>query len=62
MTDEAALAVAMRDIEACMRLIVSRRGSAYWAAWRVWDTAMRSGLRNHHVAPVAHLGRVDGLG
>lgn len=41
MSDEAALAVAKRDIEACMRLIVSRRGSAYRAAWRVWGTAMR---------------------
>ena len=41
MSDEAALAVAKRDIEACMRFIVSRRGSAYRAAWRVWGTAMR---------------------
>jgi len=41
MSDEAALTVAKRDIEACMRLIVSRRGSAYRAASRVWGTAMR---------------------
>jgi hypothetical protein len=41
MSDEAALVVAKRDIEVCMRLIVSRRGSAYRAAWRVGDTAMR---------------------
>lgn len=41
MSDDAALAVARRDIEACLRLIVSRRGPAYRAAWRVWGTAMR---------------------
>ena len=34
-------AVARRDIEACMRLIVSRRGSAYRAARRIWGTAIR---------------------
>jgi len=41
MSDEAAIAVAKRRIEACMRLMVFRRGSAYRAAWRVWGTAMR---------------------
>lgn len=41
MADDTALDVAKRDIEACMRLIASRRGSAYRAAWRVWGTAMR---------------------
>ena len=41
MSDEAALAVAKRDMEACMRLIVSRRGPPYRAAWRMWGTAMR---------------------
>jgi hypothetical protein len=40
MAEDAAIAVARRDIEACMRLIVSRRGSAYRAAWRIWVTAM----------------------
>jgi len=40
MAEDAAIAVARRDIEACMRLIVSRRGSAYRAAWRIWGTAM----------------------
>ena len=38
--EDAAISVARRDIEACMRLIVSRRGSAYRAAWRIWGTAM----------------------
>ena len=40
MAEDAAIAVARRDIDACMRLIVSRRGSAYRAAWRIWGTAM----------------------
>jgi len=40
MAEDAAIAVARRDIEACMRLIVSRRGSAYRAAWGIWGTAM----------------------
>ena len=40
MVDEAALAVARRDIEACMRLIVARRGSAYRSARRIWGTSM----------------------
>lgn len=40
MAEDAAISVARRDIEACMRLIVSRRGSAYRAAWRIWGTAM----------------------
>ena len=41
MANEAALTIARRDIEACMRLIVFRRGPAYRSAWRVWGTAMR---------------------
>ena len=40
MAEDAAISVARRDIETCMRLIVSRRGSAYRAAWRIWGTAM----------------------
>ena len=38
MAEDAPIADARRDIEACMRQIVSRRGSDC-AAWRIWGTA-----------------------
>ena len=49
MADEEELAAAKRHIEACIRLIVSRRGSAYRAAWRIWGTAMRHATESNTI-------------
>src|SRR5262249_7298873 len=38
---EPPVAIARRQIESVMRLIVARRGSAYRAGWRIWKTAMQ---------------------